>query len=95
VGDSEASCESAGELLGIAVLGEATQIVVPNGVCIPVSLSPLRGLLIIHHVHPRLAPCAVFLRRFAAGVWQVSFPSLKHNPAPLVMNGLGGEFCEA
>jgi hypothetical protein len=88
VGDSEASCESAGELLGIAVLGEATQIVVPNGVCIPVLLSPLRGLLIIHHVHPRLAP----LRGWClAGLFSI----LKHNPAPLVMNGRGGELCEA
>jgi hypothetical protein len=67
VGDSEASCESAGELLGIAVLEEATQIVVPNGVCIPVLLSPLRDLLIIHHVHPRLALYSCAASRLVSG----------------------------
>lgn len=88
MGDSEASCESAGELLGIAVLEEAVQIVVPNGVCIPVLLLPLRGLLIIHHVHPRLPP-------FRGWCLANFFSILKYNPTPLVMNGRGGELCEA
>jgi hypothetical protein len=94
VGDSEASCESAGELLGIAVLGEATQIVVPNGVYIPsFTFAPLG--LVDHSSCPSTA-CAVRCILARCG-WCLAglFSILKHNPALLVMHGRGGELCQA
>jgi hypothetical protein len=39
-----------------------------SGTFIPFFLSPLWGLFIFSFAYPRLAPWAVFFRRFAAGL---------------------------
>src|SRR5208283_512618 len=45
----------------------------PSDVCVRTRLSPLRGS-IVSHLHPRLTPWALILRRFAAEIADLAPP---------------------